>query len=129
MSWKNAFLVVGLALTVAAGASAADQFSEDYVLNGDQLADFAIVISESSEPSFIEDQGYLAAIEAAAASEWAMLESSAPEMSSSVQSASTDVEVSALAGEPMDNQPSVSSDEGHDLRAFLEKREAQVQAA
>src|SRR6266545_742573 len=117
MSLRSVFLVAGLALTVAAGASAADQFSEDLVLNGDQMAELSIgVLTESSEPSFIEDQEYLAAIEAAAAAEWAMSESasSVPSDSgvqdlSAIQSESIGMEPSALAGEPVDFQPTPSS--------------------
>jgi len=126
MLLRKAFLAAGLALTVAAGASAFDQFSEDLVLNGDQMAALpAGVVVESSEPSFIEDQGYLAAIEAAAAAEWAMTESNAPDM---ITAQSESIEVSALAGEPTDFQPTVK-DQGYELRALLDAREAQLQSA
>jgi hypothetical protein len=130
MSRRIAFLVVaGLALMVGAGAYASDQFSEDLVFSGEQMAELPVgAVVESSEPSFIEDQGYLAAIEAAAAAEWAMYESSAPDVSIA-QSELSDMEPSALAGESLDFQPTPSSDQTLDLRAFLEKREAEVQAA
>jgi hypothetical protein len=129
MSLRMAFLVAGLVLTVAAGAYATDQFSEDVVFNSERMAELPVgAVVESSEPSFTEDQGYLAAIEAAAAAEWAMYESSAPDVRIA-QSELSDMEPSALAAESLDSKPTPSSDQTLDLRAFLEKREAEVQTA
>src|SRR6266508_1360988 len=138
MSLRMAFLVAGLALTVAAGVSASDQFAEDMVFNSAQIAELPgglvvkssepSLIVESSEPSFIEEQGYLAAIEAAAAAEWAMPGSSAPDVTV-VQSESVDMEPSALAREAVDVQPTPKSDQALDLRALLNAREAESQSA
>jgi hypothetical protein len=124
-----AFLVAGLALTVAAGVSASDQFAEDMVFNGAQIAELpAGLVVESSEPSFIEEQGYIAAIEAAAAAEWAMSGSSAPDVIV-VQYESVDMEPSALVRESVDVQPTPRSDQALDLRALLNAREAEFQSA
>jgi hypothetical protein len=108
------------------------------VFNGAQIAELPAglvvkssepsLIVESSKPSFIEEQGYIAAIEAAAAAEWAMSESSAPDVIV-VQYESIGMEPSALAREAVDVQPTTTSDQALDLRAFLNKRDAEIQAA
>ena len=129
MSLRMAFLVAGLALTVAAGVSASDQFAEDMVFNGAQIAELPAGLAlKSSEPSLIEAQGYIAAIEAAAAAEWAMSESAAPG-AIVVQYESIGMEPSALAREAVDVQPTTRSDQSLDLRALLNAREAEFQSA
>ena len=55
-----AFLVAGLALTLAAGSSATAQLVEEQLLGVDQMVEPAV--PESSEPGFIDDQSYLAGI-------------------------------------------------------------------
>jgi len=141
MSLRNVFLVAGLALTVGTGASASDQFAEDLVFNTDQMAALSTgALVEASTPSSVEDQGVIAAIEAAAAAEWAMSESADPSASiaqsessvqdlSTAQSGSLGLDPSALVRGPVDVQPTSSSDQTKDLRAFLNAREAELQSA
>jgi hypothetical protein len=136
MCLRKAFLVVGLAFTMVGGAFANDQFSDDVTFSREQMAELpvGVVIGEASEPSFVEDQGLLAAIEAAAAAEWAMLDAGGPVVVMT-ESGSIDTYPSAMAGEPADFQPTLDSDQAmspdrtQDLRAVLNAREAQVQSA